>query len=134
VHEVSIVLALIEQVEQEVRQAGHRGRVVRVELVIGRLSGVSADSVRFAYEMLAPDTLVAAAQLSIEEPLAAACCRCCGGRTPLEELVDRCPACGSPEITIEEGRELLLRSIELEELPSPASGRETAGEGEPPQQ
>jgi hydrogenase nickel incorporation protein HypA/HybF len=115
VHEVSIVQALIEHVEQEVRQAGHTGRVVRLDLAIGRLSGASPDAIRFAYELLAPGTLVAAAELRIEEPLAVACCRGCGGRTPIEELVDRCPACGSPEITIEEGRDLLLRSIELED-------------------
>jgi hydrogenase nickel incorporation protein HypA/HybF len=120
VHEVSIVQALIEHVEQEVRQAGHTGRVLRLDLVVGRLSGASADSIRFAYQLLAPDTVVAAAELHIEEPPAVACCRGCGARTPIPELVDRCPACGSPEITIEEGRDLLLRSIELEdEEPGP---------------
>jgi hydrogenase nickel incorporation protein HypA/HybF len=115
VHEVSIVQALIEHVEQEVRQAGHTGRVVRLDLAIGRLSGASPDSIRFAYELLAPGTLVAAAELNIEEPPAVACCRGCGARTPIQELVDRCPACASAEITIEEGRDLLLRSIELED-------------------
>jgi hydrogenase nickel incorporation protein HypA/HybF len=115
VHEISIVQALIEHVEQAVREAGQSGRVARLDLVIGRLSGVNADSIRFAFEMLAPDTLVESAQLSIEEPPAVACCRACGARKPIQELVDRCPACGSLEISIEEGRELLLQSIEVEE-------------------
>jgi hydrogenase nickel incorporation protein HypA/HybF len=115
VHEVSIVQALIEQVEQAVHESGHAGRVVRLDLVIGRLSGVHPDSVRFAFEMLAPDTPVEGAQLNIEEPRAVAACRHCGARTPIDELVVACPACGDDQISIEEGRELLLRSIELEE-------------------
>lgn len=114
-HEISIVQALIEHVEEAVREAGQSGRVMCLDLVIGRLSGVNADSIRFAFEMLAPDTRVASARLNIEEPPAVACCRTCGVRTPIQELVDRCPACGSPDISIEEGRDLLLRSIEVDE-------------------
>ena len=39
-HELSIVEALIDQVGQELERAGQRGRVLRLELSIGRLSGV----------------------------------------------------------------------------------------------
>jgi len=42
-------------------------------------------------------------------------CRGCGARQTIEDLVAACPQCGSSEISIEEGRELLLRSIELDE-------------------
>ena len=38
-HELSIVEALIEQVQREVRRAGQKGRVTRLELAIGTLSG-----------------------------------------------------------------------------------------------
>jgi hydrogenase nickel incorporation protein HypA/HybF len=115
VHEVSIVEALIDQVRREVEQSGHDGRVTRLELVVGRLSGVSVDSLRFAFEMLAPGTLVEAAEVEIAEPRAECCCRACGKRTPIDELIVQCPACASPQITIEGGRDLLLQSIELED-------------------
>jgi len=115
VHEVSIVEALIEQVEKEVARSGHRGRVARLELVIGRLSGVNADSIRFAFEMLAPGTMVEAADLEIAEPKAFCCCKGCGARTEIDELFIRCPACGSGEISIDGGQELLLQTIDLEQ-------------------
>lgn len=114
-HEVSIVEALIEQVEKEVERSGHGGRVTRLELVIGRLSGVNADSIRFAFEMLSPGTMLEAADVQIDEPKAVCCCRGCGARTEIDELAACCPACGSGEIAVEGGQELLLQTIDLEQ-------------------
>ena len=114
-HELSIVEALIEQVGRELRRAGQKGRVKRLEVQIGRLSGVHADSFRFAFDLLAPGTVADGAQLSITEPGAVSCCRSCGQRREIEELVIECPACGSSEISIEKGRELRLESIEIDD-------------------
>jgi hydrogenase nickel incorporation protein HypA/HybF len=114
-HELSIVEALIEQVERELRRAGQKGRVKRLEVQIGRLSGVHCDSFRFAFELLAPGTVTDGAELSIAEPGAVSCCRSCGQRREIVELVLDCPACGSPEISIEEGRDLRLESIEIDD-------------------
>ena len=115
-HELSIVETLIEQVEEEVRQSGHKGRIVQLDLVIGRLSGVNADSIRFAFELLGPESkLLADAKLSIEEPRAACRCEDCKAETPIDELAAACPKCGSLHVTIVGGQELMLNSIELEE-------------------
>jgi len=114
-HEVSIVEALVEQVESEIRRAGHSGRVVRLNVSIGRLSGVNADSFRFAYEMIAPETILADARLEIDQQPAQCRCEACGVVTLIEDLVTRCPACASSEIHFEGGRDLMLQSIELEE-------------------
>ena len=56
----------------EVAQSGHSGRVVGLHLVIGRLSGVHADSIRFAFELLSPDSIAAGAELAIDRHRAAA--------------------------------------------------------------
>jgi hydrogenase nickel incorporation protein HypA/HybF len=114
VHELSIVEALIEQVEKEVQRSGHQGRITRLDLVIGRLSGVNADSIRFAFTMLAPGTLVADAALEITEPKAVCCCQICGRAADIDEISALCPHCGSGEVTIEGGQELILESIELD--------------------
>jgi hydrogenase nickel incorporation protein HypA/HybF len=118
VHEVSIVEALIDQVGREVAARGHSGRVTKLGLVIGRLSGVHVDAVRFALELLAPGTLLESAEVHIDQPKAVCCCTGCGARAEVEELVARCPGCASADVTIEGGRELLLGTIELEE-PAP---------------
>ena len=55
------------------------------------------------------------AELRIAEPPAMLHCHACQTRHDLDELILRCPACGSDQITIDGGQELLLQSIELEE-------------------
>jgi hydrogenase nickel incorporation protein HypA/HybF len=117
-HELSIVEALIDQVSQELDRPGRQGRVLRLELSIGRLSGVYCDSVRFAFGLLSPGTIVDGAEIVIHEPKAACRCRACGARTEIDDLVVQCPPCGSDDISIEGGRELLLQSIEIEDLSS----------------
>jgi hydrogenase nickel incorporation protein HypA/HybF len=118
-HEVSIVQALVEQVEAEVRQAGCGGRVLKLDLVIGRFSGIHPDSIRFAFEILTPDTLLAGARLEIREPPGELLCQACGARTAIDELTLECPRCGSGQVTVEGGQEMLLQSIEVEdEAPS----------------
>lgn len=114
-HEMSIVQALIEQVETEVEKSGQSGRVVGLDLVVGRLSGVNVDSIRFAYEVLAPGSILEGSALRISEPAAYSDCRACGVRAEIEEFSMSCPRCGSGDIVIDGGRDLLLQSIELEQ-------------------
>jgi hydrogenase nickel incorporation protein HypA/HybF len=116
-HELSIVEALIEQVRRELQRAGQNGRVRRLELSIGRLSGVNCDSVRFAFGLIAVGTLLENAELTIHEPKAVCCCRACNARAEIDDLVIQCPQCGSAEISIDGGRDLLLQSIEIEDQP-----------------
>jgi hydrogenase nickel incorporation protein HypA/HybF len=112
---MSIAQALIEQVGAEVEKSGHQGRVLALDVVVGRLSGVHADSLRFGFELLAPGTVVEGAELRITQPEAQLRCQACDVVQPLPELVLNCPTCGSDRVTIEGGQELLLQTIELEE-------------------
>lgn len=121
-HELSIVEAVIEQVQREVRRSGHKGRVTRLELVVGRLAGVNVEAIRFAFEILAPGTLLEAADVRIARPGAVCSCRACGRATEIDDLVAQCPACGSADVTFEGGRDLLLQSIDLDESACPAGG------------
>ncbi len=114
-HELAIVEALIEQVGTELDRAEQKGAVKRLEIAVGRLSGVHCDSLRFAFNLLSPGTIAEGAELSIREPSAISRCRQCGTSTEITEMVIDCPLCGSPEIAIEKGRELLLESIDIED-------------------
>ncbi|MGO9110416.1 MAG: hydrogenase maturation nickel metallochaperone HypA [Thermoguttaceae bacterium] len=112
-HELAIAEALIEQVATELDRAGQNGAVKQLELAVGKLSGVHCDSLRFAFELLSPGTPAEGAELLIREPPAMSRCHQCGAATEITEIVIDCPQCGSPEIVIEEGRELLLETIEI---------------------
>ncbi len=114
-HELSIVEALIDQVNSEVDRAAPGGRVTRLDLVVGKLSGVNTDSIRFAFEMLSPDTAMEGARLEIAEVKPLCCCRQCNARVQIDEFVVTCPQCGSGDIYMEGGQDLLLQSIEVEQ-------------------
>jgi hydrogenase nickel incorporation protein HypA/HybF len=122
-HELSIVDALIEQVGREVRRAGQSGKVVGIELNIGRLSGVNCDSIRFAFNLLAPGTLVEGSKIAIREIKPACRCHGCNDLEEIDDLVFKCPKCGSDAITIEGGRDLLLQSIDVADEQEVDSGR-----------
>jgi hydrogenase nickel incorporation protein HypA/HybF len=115
VHELSIVETLIGQVQEEVDHSGVVGRVTRLDVVVGRFSGVNSDAMRFAFQMLAPGTFLEGAELRIAEPPATSACQACGSRAEIDELAMQCPECGSDDVLIEGGRDLVLQSIELEE-------------------
>ena len=112
---MSIVLALIEQVGAELEKSEHRGRVVCLDLMIGRMSGIHVDSFRFAFDVLSPGTIVEGAELRIDEPRAALRCHACGAAQQIEEIVVQCPCCGSGQIAIEGGQDLVLHTFELVE-------------------
>ena len=86
-HELSIVDALIEQVGREVHRSGHRGKVLGIEVNIGRLSGVNCDSVRFAFDLLAPGTMVEGSKIVINEIKATCHCHTCNARMEIDDLV-----------------------------------------------
>ncbi len=112
---MSIVQSLIDQVEGELTRAGASGRVSRLDLVIGRLSGVHSDSIRMAFQLLSPGTVVEGAELRIDEPPAELVCRDCQARLPIRELTRSCPRCGSNAILIQGGQQLLLQSIDVDD-------------------
>jgi hydrogenase nickel incorporation protein HypA/HybF len=110
VHEYSIVRALIDQVDAEVRV--HSGRGVRnVQVRIGELSGVEPDLLMTAYEISREGTICSNAELLVERVPARWCCTTCG--CVPEEATLRCNRCGAAASLIQ-GDEILLTSIEME--------------------
>lgn len=107
-HELSITQSVIDTVVERTQGA----RVTAVHLTIGRLSGVVPDSVRFCFELIADGTPLAGARLDIDEPVGLASCRGCGQRFELRELILLCP-CGSADVSVEDGQQLALTSVEV---------------------
>lgn len=111
-HELSIALSMIEQIEEE--SARHPGTVRTVQVKVGVLSGVDCEALRFAWEIAREGTKFATAQLEIERVLLLARCPSCG-RThapAMDSIV--CPQCITPEQDILAGRELELVSLEID--------------------
>lgn len=111
-HELSIAESVVAVA---VRHAAGR-RVTRVELKVGRLRQVVPDALRFAFELVAEGTEVAGAELAIEEVPARGICRACATETTMTAFPLQCRGCGSLDVEIVSGEELLVDALECEEL------------------
>ena len=107
-HELAIAQGVIDQVTQRLPD----GRVTRVRLEIGSLSGVVADSLLFCFDLAAEGTNLAGARLEISETAARCNCRQCGREFTPDGLLPLCP-CGSADVRVLSGEELRISSVEV---------------------
>lgn len=112
-HELSITQSMFDIVVQQARQSG-ASKVVGINLVIGEMTGVVGDSVRFYMDFLTKDTLVEGAVLNIKSLPIQARCRNCKKIFELGEFNWVCPDCGGTNLEITGGTELFVESIEVE--------------------
>jgi hydrogenase nickel incorporation protein HypA/HybF len=126
-HELSIAQAVVEQIEQ-IALRERASCVETVTLSVGALSGVDAEALRLAFPMAAEGTLAQAAGLVIETVRARLKCRDCGRETDIEHPLPVCPACGAGGVELVAGRELLIESVELSDVPSSLAGRSCEAE------
>jgi hydrogenase nickel incorporation protein HypA/HybF len=112
-HELSIALSMIEQIEQVAAQ--HPGPVRSVQIRIGVLAGVDCEALRFAWEIARAGTPLASTILEIESVPLRVRCPACGSTHAAEMDSILCPRCVTPEQEILEGRELQLASLEIDE-------------------
>jgi len=122
VHELAIAQAVLAITE---RHAAGR-RVTKVELKVGHLRQVVPSALSFAFELSAVGTAAEGAVLELEEVAAAGWCRTCEARTGLPELPLLCRVCGSSEVEVTQGEELLVDSLELDEQDELATSGEVS--------
>lgn len=112
-HELSVCLALMQEVERVAAEHGAR-RVERILLRVGPLSGVEPALLQHAFPLAAAGTVAEAARLEIETGPVIVHCSQCDRETevPAGRLV--CAACGDFRTRVIRGEELLLESLELD--------------------
>ncbi|MBN1770928.1 MAG: hydrogenase maturation nickel metallochaperone HypA [Deltaproteobacteria bacterium] len=111
-HELSLAVALVEQVGEICRKE-RAERALRIEVVVGALSGVERDPLEFCFPLAAENTVAAGATLVVEEVPVTLACRACGERTRPEVPFIRCMACGSTNVEVVEGRDFLIKTVEV---------------------
>jgi hydrogenase nickel incorporation protein HypA/HybF len=89
--------------------------VRKVGLVVGELSGVDSDSLRFCLEALVRDTEFADVSLEFTPSPRRHQCRDCRETFTVADYQTSCPACGSRDTDCISGTELELSFVELEE-------------------
>ncbi len=110
-HEYSLVLSLIERVEQEMKThaatAAHR-----VTVSVGELSGVESELLATAFEIAREDSSLKSTELVVRSVSARWQCPVCSRDIDSKSTLN-CEPCGSPA-QLTEGGEILFESVELE--------------------
>lgn len=112
-HELSVCLSLIEQVQAIAAQRG-AVQVTRIELKIGPLSGVESALLSSAWPMAAAGTIATDADFVVEESGIVVRCSVCNTETDAQPNRLVCGDCGDFRTTVVSGDEMILQRVELE--------------------
>ena len=112
-HEMGIALQIIEIATASIPKDADNARVAKVNLKVGKLAAIVPESLRFCFDIIARDTPLSGAQLSMEEIPVVARCRECNHTWNITGSLFTCEKCKSGLVDILSGRELDIESIEL---------------------
>jgi hydrogenase nickel incorporation protein HypA/HybF len=112
-HEQSIVESLLtlalENAEKE-----KASKILKINLVVGELSGVVDEAVEFYFSFLSKGTIAEQASLVFRHVPMQLRCRNCNTIFTPEKMDLQCPNCKSMKVEITGGRELFIESLEVE--------------------
>ena len=112
-HELSIAMALVEEMEKVAREQKAR-TVPRITLIVGVLSGVDPEALKGAFPLAAEDTIASGAELVVERVEARVRCRDCGALSKPEAPFLYCADCRGLNVEVEAGRELYIKSMDID--------------------
>ena len=111
-HEMSLCEHVLQMLESEAA-ARNATRVSRVTLEIGGLAGVDVDAMRFCFDVVVRNPIADGAELAIQTPDGRGWCMQCAKTVSISARFDPCPQCGSHQVQVVGGDELLLKSLEV---------------------
>ena len=112
-HEMSIVESFLNVAVEHGKKAGAE-KIVRINLVIGDMTGVVRESVEFYFNFLSRNTLASEAEIGFTEAKTRLRCRECETLFYPDRGNYRCPVCDTPNVDIIAGKELYVESIEIQ--------------------
>lgn len=112
-HEFSIVRSLLDLCEKNAAEHDARA-VTKVSVKIGVLSGVEPELLKTAFETFKEGTICHGALFDMLVQPVTVACKKCDWEGSLPENLFHCPACESEEITVTDGEEMYLMSLEME--------------------
>ena len=111
-HELSVTESMLGVVLRHA-QSNNATKVTAINMVLGDMSTVMEESVRFYFEIIAKDTIAEGAELNFRRTKLIGRCGKCGKEWEVEEYNFLCPACEGDETEIISGREFQVESIEI---------------------
>lgn len=112
-HELSVTQSILDIALAHAQGAG-ANRILKVNLVIGELSGLVGESIQFYFDFISKETPAEGAELTFRHVPAHFRCLDCGTEYEPNGTDWTCPQCGALRPIAVGGQELLVESIEVE--------------------
>lgn len=112
-HELAITQNIIDIVLSEAKAAG-AGKITKINLVIGELSGVVAECVQFYFDFLKEGNMAQEATIDFRLVPAEVRCRDCQTSFNLPNSTWVCTNCQSTSLEVLSGTRCYIESIEIE--------------------
>lgn len=123
-HELSIAVNIISLAEEAARVANATS-IHKIELEIGEFGGIDLDALEFAMDVSVKGTMLAKAKRKYTSIPGVAKCHDCNKEFSIENYYETCPNCKSTRYNIIKGKELLIRSLEIDTISSGESRAES---------
>ncbi len=112
-HEMSVIAGVLQIAEEQALAAG--ARVVNtIEMEIGQLAGVETESLRFCFQVARRGTMAEEAELVIRHVPGVGRCPGCRKEEPMDYWTAVCSECGQAVLEVVRGRELKVKSINVD--------------------
>ena len=112
-HEQSIVESILSLALADAKKENAK-RIIGIKLIVGELTGVEEEAVKFYFGFLAKNTIASGARLDFEFTKAQLRCRDCDYIFPRIKLNYNCPKCSKKAVEIVGGRDLYIDSMDIE--------------------
>ncbi len=112
-HEVSVVQNILDIAAKKARECGS-GKVLKIAMRVGEMTCINDENLVFVFDVMKKGTLSDNARMVIERVPVSARCDACGAVFAVAEYRFLCDACGSPRVTVTEGNDITVESLEVE--------------------
>jgi len=113
-HEATIACHLIDALVRRIDGGEIAGTVSKIHVRVGRMTAVAPDNLRHLFGILAEGSAVEGADLEIEEIPVRGKCKACGVEFDIDGAFFSCRGCGSHDVDIISGRELMIAAVEVD--------------------
>ncbi len=114
-HELQVTKSIL-QTALEMAAQSNAARILTIRLLVGELNDFRQEWMQRYFDLLSKNSIAEGARLSVQSVPASFFCHDCGREFPAElRLLDRvlCPQCSGANFTLQRGKELLIRDMEV---------------------
>ncbi|MCJ7682175.1 MAG: hydrogenase maturation nickel metallochaperone HypA [Candidatus Aminicenantes bacterium] len=112
-HELSLIANLFEILEKNAKEKKSK-KITYVKMQVGLLAGAVPELLKSAFDIYKKDTIAADAEIEIVEVPLKVECGDCGQFTVHDDYILVCGFCGSSNLKILAGTDMILEKMELE--------------------